>query len=81
VGLYDCGIRRNIATSVALASLAAASSVCAVGSLIGNPQLVEIADYLFLGSAVFAWYAASALMLRRLSGREVWSNRRKRICV
>lgn len=63
----------NTASAVVLAFLAAASTVCAIGLLMGNEPLVEIAGYLFVGSAVSAWYAASALMLKEAFGREVWS--------
>ena len=69
----------NMATSVVLAFLAAASTVCAVGLLIGNPPLVEVVGYLFVGSAVSAWYAASALMLRQAFGREASLGRSTRV--
>jgi succinate-acetate transporter protein len=63
----------NTAMTVVLAFLGAASTVGAVGLLMGNTPLVQIAGYLFVGAAVSAWYAASALMLREAFGREVWS--------
>lgn len=63
----------NVATAVVLAFLAAASTVCAIGLLIGSIPLTEIAGYLFVGSALCAWYAGSSLMLKEAFGREVWS--------
>jgi uncharacterized protein len=56
-----------------LTFLAAGSTICAIGLLAGVESLMILAGYLFIISAIVAWYTASALMLNEAFGREVWS--------
>jgi hypothetical protein len=56
-----------------LTFLAAGSTVAAIGLLAGVAGLVTLAGYLFIISALAAWYTASALMLNEAFGREVWT--------
>lgn len=55
-----------------LVFLAAGSTIAALALLIGIEGLVILAGYLFIISAIAAWYTASALMLNEAFGREVW---------
>jgi succinate-acetate transporter protein len=54
-----------------LGILAAGSTVMAIAQLIGSPVLTIIAGWVFIVSAVLAWYTASAMMLDSVFGREV----------
>jgi succinate-acetate transporter protein len=63
----------NRALVTLLAFLSAGSTVSAVGLLSGIEGLLVLAGYLFIISAVAAWYTASALLLNETFGREVWS--------
>jgi uncharacterized protein len=56
-----------------LTFLAAGSTISAIGLLMGIEGLMILAGYLFIISAIVAWYTASALMLNEAFGREVWS--------
>jgi succinate-acetate transporter protein len=64
-----------LAVSGALASvlgfLAAGSTVMLIAQISGSGALTIIAGWLFIISAVIAWYTASALMLNGTFGREV----------
>lgn len=51
---------------------AAASTIAAIAYLIGSEGLLILTGYLFIISAIAAWYAATALMLNEAYGREVW---------
>ena len=55
-----------------LGFLAAGSTVAAVGQIAGVEPLNVLAGYLFIISAVIAWYVASGLMLESAYGRPVW---------
>jgi succinate-acetate transporter protein len=57
-------------TSV-LGVLAAGSTLMAIAQLIGSPALTAIAGWVFILSAILAWYTASGLMLNATFGREV----------
>jgi succinate-acetate transporter protein len=54
-----------------LGFLAAGSTVMAIAQLTGSGVLTIIAGWLFIISAVLAWYTASALMLNGVYGRQV----------
>jgi succinate-acetate transporter protein len=54
-----------------LGFLAAGSTIMAIAQLIGSPVLTIIAGWVFIISAVLAWYTASAMMLDSVFGREV----------
>jgi uncharacterized protein len=61
----------NKALVTVLVFLAAGSTVSAIGLLAGVEGLMIIAGYLFIISALAAWYTATALMLNETYGREV----------
>ena len=63
----------NKALVTTLAFLAAGSTITAIALLIGIEGLVILAGYLFIISAIAAWYTGSALMLNEAFGRDVWS--------
>jgi succinate-acetate transporter protein len=63
----------NKALVTVLTFLAAGSTIAAIGFLIGQDGLLVLSGYLFIISAIAAWYTASALMLYECYGREVWS--------
>jgi succinate-acetate transporter protein len=54
-----------------LGFLAAGSTIMAIAQLTGSGVLTVIAGWLFIISAVLAWYTASALMLNSVYGRHV----------
>jgi len=56
-----------------LAFLAAGSTITAIALLAGIEGLMILSGYLFIISAIAAWYTASALMLNEAFGRQVWS--------
>ena len=57
--------------SLVLGFLAAGSTVMAIAQLAGSGVLTDIAGWLFIISAVLAWYTASALMLNSTYGHVV----------
>jgi succinate-acetate transporter protein len=63
----------NKALVTVLVFLAGGSTISAIGLLVGVEGLMILAGYLFIISAIAAWYTASALMLYETYGREVWS--------
>jgi hypothetical protein len=63
----------NKSVATTLTFLAAGSTAAAIGNLAGAEWLNILAGYLFIISAIVAWYTASALMLHAAYGREVWS--------
>jgi uncharacterized protein len=62
----------NMMLTVVLGLLSAGSTVAAVADLLGVAGLNVFAGYLFLGSAVCAWYVASALMLESTYQRTIF---------
>ena len=69
------GMAAAIAESSVVASvlgfLAAGSTVAAIGELAGVEGLRILAGWLFIISAIIAWYAATALMINAAYGRKV----------
>lgn len=61
-----------------LGFLAAGSTVAAIGELAGIEGLRILAGWLFIISAIIAWYAATALMINSAHGRTVMSLGAKR---
>jgi len=61
------------ALTAVLGVLAAGATVDGIGNLLGNGTLTVAAGYLFMLSAVCAWYTASALMLESAFKRPVLS--------
>ncbi len=55
-----------------LGFLAAGSTAAAIGQISGTEPLNILAGWLFIISAIIAWYTASALMLESVYGRPVW---------
>ena len=62
----------NKALVTTLLFLAAGSTIAAIALLAGVEALMTLAGYLFIISAIGAWYTGSALMLNEAFGREVW---------
>jgi succinate-acetate transporter protein len=54
-----------------LGTLAAGSTIMAIAQLSGSPTLTIAAGWVFIASAVLAWYTASGLMLEAVYGRQV----------
>jgi succinate-acetate transporter protein len=54
-----------------LGFLAAGSTIMAIAQLIGSPVLTAIAGWVFIISAILAWYTASGLMLNSTFGHQV----------
>lgn len=63
----------NKALVTTLAFLAAGSTITAIALLVAVEGLLILAGYLFIISAIAAWYTGSALMLNEAFGRDVWS--------
>lgn len=57
--------------STVLGFLAAGSTIAAIAELVGVEGLRILAGYLFIISAIIAWYAATALMVNGATGRVV----------
>lgn len=64
----------NKMVAVVLGFLAAGSTAAAVANLLGNNQAQLIAGYLFIISAIIAWYTASAIMLEAAFHHSVLGN-------
>jgi succinate-acetate transporter protein len=54
-----------------LGFLATGSTLAAIAELVGNEPLRILAGWLFIISAIIAWYAATALMMNSAFGRTV----------
>ena len=67
------------AMSSVLYFLAAGATTGAIGELSGAEWLIIVTGYLFIISAIVAWYTASAIMLEEAFGREVWKSGKSRI--
>ncbi len=65
-------LAENKGLFVVLLFLAAGSTCAAISFLTGIEAVTILAGWLFIISAVAAWYVASALMLQEAYGREVW---------
>jgi uncharacterized protein len=70
MGMWAATAESKVVASV-LGFLAAASTIAAISNLVGSPGLEVLAGYLFIISAIIAWYAASALMLESAFHRPV----------
>lgn len=62
---------KNKIVAAVLLFLAGGSTLAAIGELAGSDGLRMIAGYLFIISAILAWYAASAMMLEGAFHRRV----------
>ncbi len=69
------GAVASLATNAGLVSvltlLAAGSTLMAIATLLGSPLLTVISGYVFMVSALAAWYTATALMIEEAFGRAV----------
>lgn len=69
------GVAASLATNAGLVSvltiLAAGSTVMAIATFMGSVTLREISGYVFMASAVVAWYTATALMLEETFDRSI----------
>ncbi len=69
------GAVASLATNAGLVSvltlLAAGSTLMAIATFLGSDMLREIAGYVFMVSALAAWYTATALMIEETFGRSV----------
>ncbi len=70
VGTYAASAE-NKGLVLVLAFLAAGSTTSAIGLMTGPEWLMILTGYLFMISAVCAWYTATALMVNEAQGREV----------
>ncbi len=70
VGTYAAAAESKVIAAV-LGWLAAGSTAAAVGQLTGADWVNILAGWLFIVSAIIAWYAASGLMLEGAYGRPV----------
>ncbi len=61
----------NSSLVAVLGTLATGATIAAVGFLFGNSDLIQAAGWVFVASAIVAWYTASALMLEEAFGRPV----------
>ena len=61
----------NLANALVLLTLAAGSTLFAIGFTVGVPILIVIGAIVLVASAVLAWYTASAMALAAATGRVV----------
>jgi len=64
-------LARSWALVAVLETLAAASTLAAIAELIGAHILMLLAGWIFLVSAVCAWYTATAMLFEDMFGREI----------
>ena len=69
-GMVAAAAESSVVATV-LGFLAAGSTIAAIANLNGIEGLSVLAGYLFIISAVIAWYAATALMVNAVYGRVV----------
>ncbi len=69
-GTAAASAESKVVTAV-LGFLAAGSTAAAIGYLAGSGALTILAGWLFIVSAIIAWYAATALMVNAAFGRTV----------
>lgn len=69
-GTYAAAAENKGLTTV-LSFLAAGSTTMAIGELTASTGLIILSGYLFMISAVCAWYVGTALMVNEAQGREV----------
>ncbi len=69
------GVAASLATNAGLVSvltiLAAGSTIMAIATFMGSVMLREISGYVFMASALVAWYTATALMLEETFDRSI----------
>lgn len=70
IGMF-AALATNASLVVVLGTLAAGSTVAAIGFIVGSSGLVQAAGWIFIASAIAAWYTASAIMLEEAFGRSI----------
>jgi succinate-acetate transporter protein len=68
---FVAALADNIATALVLLTVAAGSTLLAIGWTVGVPGLVTIGAIVLVASAILAWYTASAMVLAGSMGRIV----------
>jgi hypothetical protein len=68
---FVAALAENIAISLVLLTLAAGSTLLAIGMTAAVPILVTIGAIVLIVSAILAWYTASAMVLAGSTGRNV----------
>jgi succinate-acetate transporter protein len=63
--------RESSVVATVLGFLAGGSTIAAIAELVGVEGLRMLAGWLFIVSAIIAWYAATALMINGVAGRQV----------
>jgi uncharacterized protein len=71
MGTLGALVEGSLGVTAVLGTLAAGSIVAAVHYLTGDPGWATAAGYVFVVSAILAWYVASAMMLASAAGRVV----------
>lgn len=61
----------NVALTAVLGTLAAGATLAAIAELLGSTGWTIAAGYVFIISAICAWYVASALMFEAVSGKAI----------
>ncbi|HVU79042.1 MAG TPA: GPR1/FUN34/YaaH family transporter [Gaiellaceae bacterium] len=64
-------LAENLALFSVLATLATGSALFAVGLSVAGPNWVKVAGWVFVASAILAWYTATAIMLLSSAGKTI----------
>jgi len=71
MGMFGALVEGNLGVTLVLGTLAAGSAFAAVHFLDGGHGWQTVAGYVFIVSAILAWYVASAMMLAGAAGRVI----------
>ena len=70
-GMLGALLEGNLGVTSVLGTLAAGSGVAAVAFLNGGTTIMHTAGWVFVISAILAWYVATAMMLKGAAGKTV----------
>jgi len=70
-GMLGAAVEGNLGVVAVLGTLAAGSGLAAIGFLQGSHYIQHWAGWVFVISAAFAWYVATAMMLKAAAGKTV----------
>jgi uncharacterized protein len=70
-GMLGALLEGNLGVGAVLATLGAGSAFAAIAFLTGGSGWEKLAGWVFIASAILAWYVASAMMLAAAAGRVV----------
>jgi succinate-acetate transporter protein len=70
-GMLGALVEGNVGVGAVLGTLAAGSGLAAIGFLDSSKSLQHWAGWVFVISALLAWYVATAMMLKAAAGRTV----------